>query len=130
MHDRGEWERTDGRYADVGELEETVMPKFMVVGSYTPEGAKGLAKEGGTGRRSAIMEAVESVGGKVEAVYFAFGADDFFIVLDLPDHAAAAAIAVKAAESGTVASRMVLLMTPEEMDAAVAKNVKFRPPGA
>jgi uncharacterized protein with GYD domain len=106
------------------------MPKFMVVGSYTSEGAKGLAKEGGTGRRAAITEAVESVGGKVEAVYFAFGADDFFVVLDLPDSSAAAAIAVKAAQSGTVASRMILLMTPEEMDAAVAKNVKFRPPGA
>jgi uncharacterized protein with GYD domain len=107
-----------------------VMPKFMVVGSYTPEGAKGLAKEGGTGRRAAIAQAAESVGGKVEAVYFAFGADDFFIVLDLPDSAAAAAIAVKAAETGTVASRMILLMTPEEMDAAVAKTVRFRPPGA
>jgi uncharacterized protein with GYD domain len=106
------------------------MPKFMVVGSYTPEGAKGLAKEGGTGRRAAITEAVESVGGKVEAVYFAFGADDFFVVLDLPDSSAAAAISVKAAQTGTVASRMILLMTPEEMDAAVAKSVKFRPPGA
>ena len=106
------------------------MPRFMVVGRYTPEGAKGLAKEGGTGRRTAIAEAVESVGGKVEAVYFAFGADDFFVVLDLPDSAAAAAISVKAAQTGTVASRMILLMTPEEMDAAVAKNVKFRPPGA
>ena len=93
-------------------------------------GSKRTGERRGNGRRAAITEAVESVGGKVEAVYFAFGADDFFIVLDLPDSAAAAAIAVKAAETGTVASRMVLLMTPEEMDAAVAKNVKFRPPGA
>jgi uncharacterized protein with GYD domain len=123
-------ERTDGRCANVGEPVEAVMSKFMVVGSYTSEGAKGLAKEGGTGRRAAIKEAVESVGGKVEAVYFAFGADDFFVVLDLPDNSAAAAISVKAAQTGTVASRMILLMTPEEMDAAVAKNVKFRPPGA
>src|SRR5215472_15551625 len=106
------------------------MPKFMVIGSYKHEGAKGLAKEGGTARRASIAEAVESVGGKVEAVYFAFGADDFFIVLDLPDSAAMAAIALAAHQTGTVTSRAILLMTPEEMDAALKKNVRFRPPGA
>jgi uncharacterized protein with GYD domain len=106
------------------------MPKFMVIGNYTHEGAKGLAKEGGTARRTAIAEAAESVGGKVEAVYFAFGADDFFVVLDLPDSATAAAISVAAHQTGTVTSRMILLMTPEEMDAAAKKNVQFRPPGA
>jgi len=51
-------------------------------------------------------------------------------MLDLPDSAAAAVISVKAAQTGTVASRMILLMTPEEMDAAIARNVKFRPPRA
>jgi uncharacterized protein with GYD domain len=106
------------------------MPKFMVVGTYTHEGARGLAKDGGTGRRAAIAEAVESVGGKVEAVYFAFGADDFFIVLDLPDSEAMAAIALTAHQTGMVTSRAILLMTPEEMDAALKKTVRFRPPGA
>jgi uncharacterized protein with GYD domain len=125
---RGEW--IDGRQVNVCEAEETVMPKFMVVGSYTHEGAKGLAKEGATARRAAIAEAAESVGGKVEAVYFAFGSDDFYVVLDLPDSAAAAAISVKANQTGTVTSRTVLLMTPEEMDAALKRNVRFRPPGA
>ncbi len=79
-------------------------------------------------RRSMKLSRV--VGGKVEAVYFAFGEDDFFIVLDLPDSAAAAAFAIKAAQTGMVTSRMILLMSPEEMDAAIARNVKFRPPGA
>jgi uncharacterized protein with GYD domain len=125
---KGEW--IDGRQVNVCEAEETVVPKFMVVGSYTPEGAKGLAKEGATARRAAIAEDAESVGGKVEAVYFAFGSDDFYIVLDLPDSAAAAAISVAANQTGTVTSRTILLMTPEEMDAALKRNVRFRPPGA
>ena len=106
------------------------MPKFIAVGSYTHEGAKGLVKEGGTARREAIKKTAESVGGKLEAVYFAFGSDDFYVVLDLPDSAAAAAIALTAKQSGAVTSKMVLLMTPEELDAALEKRVAFRAPGA
>ena len=105
------------------------MPKFMVIGSYTDQGAKGFAKEGGTARREASAKAVESVGGKVEAMYFAFGENDFFIVIDVPDSAAAAAVAITAKESGAVTSKMVLLMTPEEVDAALKKHVQFRAPG-
>ena len=88
--------------SNVGQSEETVMPKFMVVGSYTQEGAKGVAKEGGTARRAAITKAAESVGGKVEAVYFAFGENDFYVVLDLPDSAAAAALSMRANQTGMV----------------------------
>ena len=43
------------------------MPKFMVKASYTTEGARGLLKEGGTGRRAADQKLTESLGGKVEA---------------------------------------------------------------
>ena len=106
------------------------MPKFMVIGSYTDQGAKGFAKDGAAGRREATAKAVESVGGKLEAMYFAFGENDFYIVIDVPDSAAAAAVAVTAKASGAVTSAMTLLMTPEEMDAALEKHVQFRPPGA
>ncbi len=105
------------------------MPKFMFVGSYTHEGSKGLAKEGGTARRAAAAKAAESVGGKLEALYFAFGADDFYAVFDLPDTAAAAAISVKASGTGALTGRTIPLITPEEMDAALKKTVQYRAPG-
>ena len=44
------------------------MPKFMFTGSYTREGAKGLARERGTARREAVAKMAESVGGKLYAV--------------------------------------------------------------
>jgi len=44
-----------------------------IVGSYTNEGAKGFAKEGGTARREAVVKAAESVGGKLDAMYYALG---------------------------------------------------------
>jgi uncharacterized protein with GYD domain len=105
------------------------MPKFMLIASYTHEGTKGLAKEGGTARRAAAAKAVESVGGKLDAFYFAFGEDDVFAVFDVPDAAAAAALSVSVGQTGAVTGRTILLMTPEEMDAALKKTVQYRAPG-
>lgn len=42
-----------------------------------------------SGRRADVQSAVKALGGKVEAFYYAFGADDVLIILDLPDNLAA-----------------------------------------
>ncbi len=106
------------------------MPKYLCIGTYTHEGEKGLLKEGAAGRRAAVAEVVGSVGGKLDAYYFGLSGNDFYIVLDLPDHASVVAVAAAAARSGAVQSTMTPLMTVEEMDVALAKTVRFRPPGA
>jgi len=105
------------------------MPKYLVTGSYTAEGARGVLAEGGTGRRAATEKLVASLGGKVEAYYFAFGGDDFYLIADLPGHAAAAAGALTAAASGAISTRTVVLLTPEELDAATKLSPSYRPPG-
>ena len=61
------------------------MAKYLLEARYTVEGAKGVAKEGGTGRRAAITKMVEGLGGKLEALYYAFGDVDVYVILDLPD---------------------------------------------
>lgn len=106
------------------------MPKYLYRGSYTPTGVSGLLKEGGTGRRAAAETLMESVGGSVEANYWAFGEDDFFIIADLPDATSAAAAALAAAASGAIGVTTTPLLTAEEVDAAVAKSPDYRPPGA
>ena len=68
------------------------MPKYLVQASYTSEGVKDLVREGGSGRRAAITEMVESAGGKLETVYFAFGDVDVYIIVDLPDNISAGAV--------------------------------------
>ena len=57
------------------------MAKFMVTASYTAEGSRGLAKEGGSGRRAAVKKLVEGLGGKVEAFYFAYGVHDAVVIV-------------------------------------------------
>jgi len=107
------------------------MGKYLVIGSYTAEGAKGLLKEGGTSRRSETEHLVKSLGGTLEAYYFGFGSDDFYVLVDMPDNVSTAVASLVAGATGTVRVRTIVLQTPEEMDATVAKAaaVTFRPAG-
>ena len=104
------------------------MPKYLVQGSYTDQGLKGLLKEGGSKRRAMVEQLAKEMGGKLEAFYFAFGGDDFVIILDLPSNMDMAATAIVAQASGTVKSRVTVLMTAEEVDQAVRRKVDFHPP--
>jgi uncharacterized protein with GYD domain len=105
------------------------MPKYLFEAHYTAEGTKGLAKEGGSGRRDATAKAAESVGGKLESILFAFGGVDAYVTVDLPDNVAAAAMALTVNQGNTATVKTVVLMTPEEMDKAAKKKVSYRPPG-
>lgn len=106
------------------------MPKYLIEAAYTAEGAKGLLDKGGSARRKAVEESTKSVGGRVEAFYFAFGATDAVIIVDLPDHASAAALALTVSATGAIESATTVLLTPEELDEASKKSTKFTPPGA
>ena len=105
------------------------MAKYLVEARYTAEGAKGLVREGGTGRRAAAAKAVEGLGGKIEAFYYAFGEVDAYVIFDVPDNVSAAALSLAVSQSGGINTKTVVLMTPEEMDQAGKKAVDFRPPG-
>lgn len=105
------------------------MGKYLVQGSYTGDAAKGLLKEGGTGRRAAIEKLYASIGGKIEAFYFAFGETDFFVIADVPDNVSMAALALTVSASGAVAVKTTVLLTPEEIDLAGKKSPSYRPPG-
>jgi uncharacterized protein with GYD domain len=105
------------------------MPRYLVHGSYTVEGVKGLLKDGGSKRRAAAQQAIESAGGKLEAFYFAFGNDDVYIVADLPDNASAAAVSLSVAARGAFRAATTVLLTPEEVDQAAKKAVTYTPPG-
>ncbi len=105
------------------------MPKFLIEASLTAQGAKGLQSEGGTARRQAVTKAVQSTGGSLESFFFAFGERDVFVIADFPDNESAAAMGITVNASGLVATRTVVLLTPEEVDGAVKRSVEYRPPG-
>ena len=105
------------------------MPKYLYHGSYTDDGLKGLIKDGGTKRMEVTRNAIESLGGKMEAYYFAFGSNDFFIIAEAPDNINAVTGSLVANASGTVRVSITPLISPEEVDQAVKKTMDWSPPG-
>ncbi len=105
------------------------MPKYLVEASYVGDGVEALRREGGSARRNAVERACASMGGRLETFYFAFGESDVITILDLPDNTTAAGLALLVAASGKVDIKTTVLLTPEEVDAAVQTEVDYRPPG-
>lgn len=105
------------------------MAKYLFIGKYTAEGANGVIKDGGSKRRQVAEQLMTSLGGSMEAFYFGFGDDDFYVIADLPDHAAAAAGSLTVGASGALGVRTVVLMTAEEVDEAARRSVDYSPPG-
>ncbi|MEK6720801.1 MAG: GYD domain-containing protein [Chloroflexota bacterium] len=106
------------------------MPKYLFRASYSAAGAAGVLKEGGTARAAAVEKLVASVGGTVESMYWAFGADDFFMIADAPDAEAAAAASLTVGASGAASVTTAELLTAEQVDAAVRRRVEYRAPGS
>jgi uncharacterized protein with GYD domain len=105
------------------------MPKYLLQANYVGEGIKGLLKEGGTARSAAAERAIKSVGGTMEAFYYAFGDTDAYVIADLPDNVSMAALALTVSGSGVVATKTIVLMTPQELDEAAKKAPTYRGPG-
>ena len=106
------------------------MPKFLIKASYNPDGVRGLLKEGGSKRRAAVQKVVESMGGTLDAFYYAYGPDDAVIIADLPDASAGIALSLTVNATGAVRLSTTPLISPEEIDAATKKTVKYRAPGS
>ncbi|HMJ80856.1 MAG TPA: GYD domain-containing protein [Candidatus Dormibacteraeota bacterium] len=106
------------------------MARYLWQVSYTAEGLKGVLKEGGSARASSITKLTKAMGGKLEAFYFAFGGDDVYLIADLPGNVDAAALALTVGASGAAHVKTVVLLTPEEVDAAAKRKVPYKVPGA
>ena len=105
------------------------MPKYLARFSYTREGLQGLMQEGGTARRDASARAVEAAGGTLEAFYYAFGDHDLYAIVDVPDQETMAAIMLTIGTSGSATGSTTVLLTPEEVDDAVNRDIAYTPPG-
>ena len=86
------------------------MPKYLAQATYSMEGL------------------AESLGGKVEAFYYAMGDHDVFVVFDLPDKVSITTASMVINASGASRVKMTVLLTPEEIDEASKKSVTYFPP--
>lgn len=106
------------------------MPHYLFRAHYSQAGIQGVLKEGAASRVKAVSDLAASVGGRVEAAYWAFGDDDFIMLAELPSNAAAAAAATRVSASGVAGVTTTVLLTAAEVDEARGIGVTYRPPGA
>jgi uncharacterized protein with GYD domain len=105
------------------------MANYLVIANYSAEGIKGVMKNGGTARVDAVKKMVEGLGGKVQSFHFAFGAEDAYVIVELPDNIAAASVGMAVSSSGLTSVKTVVLLTPAEVDEAAKRQVAYTPPG-
>jgi uncharacterized protein with GYD domain len=106
------------------------MPRYLFIASYTSEGAKGVLAKGGTARRISVEKSIADVGGRLESFDFAFGGDDVYAIAELPDNTTAAAFALNIGADGRTKVRTVVLISPDEVDAAAQRSITYSGPGS
>ncbi len=105
------------------------MPKYMIEASYTVDGLRGLQKDGATGRRAAVGQAVAKLGGRLETFLYALGDHDVVLIMDLPDLVTITALSLSISATGLAHTKTTALLTAEEADLALQKTVAYRGPG-
>ena len=106
------------------------MPKYLIEASYGTEGVRGVAQKGGSARRETIGQLIASLGGKMESFYFAFGDADVYVTAELPSDEVATALALSINQSAATKIRTVVLLTPEQVDAAANMVPEYKAPGS
>ena len=107
------------------------MSKYLIQLAYTSDAWATQVKN----PKSALDRAttvIESLGGKIESFYYAFGEYDVVAIIQFPDNASAGAFSVAASAGGAVkAIKMTPLMTIDEgMDMMrKASGAGYRAPG-
>ena len=76
------------------------MAKYLIRGSYTAEGTRGLLKDGGSKRVEVVEKVIGELGGKLDVFDYTFGDADVLVIIDVPDPAAAAAFSLVVSATG------------------------------
>jgi uncharacterized protein with GYD domain len=105
------------------------MPKYLFQVNYVGDGVRGLLKDGGSKRRAVTDKLFKSLGGSIEAYYYAFGDTDLYIIGEFPNHAAVAACALTVAATGAITTKTTVLLTPDDIDAAGKLTPMYSAPG-
>jgi uncharacterized protein with GYD domain len=108
------------------------MPLYLGRFSYTTDAIRALVNDP-SDRSAAAREVAESLGGKVVGFWFAFGEYDGVFLMEAPDNASAAALAMAIGASGAIADvETTVLLDMDEAQEAMRKAAAatYRPPGA
>ncbi len=97
------------------------MGHYLFTGRYSHEAFKAMVAHP-SDREAAGRAVIESAGGKLVHLFFAFGVDDIFVLIEAPDDAVMASCAMALAASGAFSGGATTkLMSAAEAQAAMKK---------
>ncbi len=100
------------------------MPHYMFQARYTARAIKAMV-ENPQDREAPARELIQSVGGKLAAMFFCFGSEDVLAIIEAPSDEAAAACSMAIGASGSFSGGATSKrMTPQEAMAAMATAQK------
>jgi uncharacterized protein with GYD domain len=106
------------------------MACYMLQMAYTPESlAYQIKNPQNVVKRTGAV--ISNLGGKLLSTYYSFGEYDLVQIIELPDNASAASVAIIAAAGRAIkTSKVTVLMTVEEGATAFDKaaHAKYKPP--
>ena len=108
------------------------MPLYMASFSYKPEIWAGLIRSP-ENREETVRRVLENAGCKLDGLWYAFGENDGFALIEAPDNTTAGAIALTITSSGAFRKfETHVLMTQDELLDALEKagDIAYTAPGA
>lgn len=110
---------------------DATMTSYLTRFSYTPDAWTRLMANP-EDRRVAAGKYIESVGGKLDGFWYAFGEYDGYCLWQAPDNVSMAAVGIAISGGGALSKfeTTVLLTVDETLNALqLAKTIGYRPPG-
>lgn len=108
------------------------MPLYMVEFGYTPDTWAGLVKSP-ENREDTVRQILEDAGCKLHNLWYSFGENDGFALIEAPDNVTAGGLAIAITSSGAFRRfETHVLMTQSELLDALEKagDVAYAAPGA
>jgi uncharacterized protein with GYD domain len=108
------------------------MPKYLALFSYSHEAMAAMI-ENPAERETAVRAVLESVGGRLEALYWMFGTHDGIAIVDAPDSLTMAGISAAVSSTGSIQSETHELFSSEDvhhiLETAARARAHFATPG-
>jgi uncharacterized protein with GYD domain len=108
------------------------MPLFMSTFGYKPEVWADLIKSP-ENREETVREILEQAGCKLKGIWYAFGEDDGFALIEAPDTVSVAAVAIAITSSGAFRTfETTVVLTQQDLLTVLEKaaDVAYVAPGA
>jgi len=101
------------------------VPKYLAMFSYSHDAMAAMINSAAE-RESAVEQVLASVGGRLECLYWMFGAHDGIAIVDVPDSVTMAAVSAAVSSTGSISSETHELFDTDDVRRILATARRAR----